>query len=370
MSSNPNDQQDDNLYGKDDLNWQKDQDEKKSQQSYSAATEEIRLDSLDPRLRNALKPFDVKGDGTVSLKEINEAAGYFKSEQRSSSRRHSLGKQLSETLKGENVIDLNLIPDDNAKLALAVFDFDGDGMVDESELRRAAESHETVLKGRKYAIWALTGVVLFTIFITGALSLAVYFIVGSMKDTAVDPTTGAMKVKNEDVPVNVESHGMTFLPDVMTDPETETSIVCVRYDQAADMFQSTVAGVNGRFVETEEWTGDITVKDIGSSNVNDEHGTMWTDDEIYMGDIVLTPSAECTTAYAAAASRMLYPDEEVNSRRKLSRGEMLENHRALRDRVVGSLFNGGGYNNNNNNRRLNQHDERDIILQWFKKNSL
>lgn len=250
-------------------------------------------------------------------------------------------------VKTGNVIDIDEIDDPQVRAALAMFDYDGNGTLDEAELRRAADAHKSVLRGRKYAILALIAMFLFTVLITGALSIAVYYIVGSQKDTTIDADTGTMMVKDhEDVEVNMKSHGKAFVPDAaIRDIHTGKPKNCVSHDKATQMFKNVYEGTTVRYAETDADTNDVKVYNAGTGS-SDEAAT-WSSTSIDMGGgVKLIPDLSCTNAMIDAGMAgeedgdgILVEDDGSNRRRrrKLTQNNLMRRHIQLRQQAMNDI---------------------------------
>jgi hypothetical protein len=251
--------------------------------------------------------------------------------------------------KPKCLIDINAIEDATLREALKRFDWDGDGELTDEELRTASESYRDVKRGRKYLTYALIAVVILTSLITGALSLSVYFIFASMKDTNVDETTGTMMVKDQlDMEVNVKSHGATFAPDlVMIDEESGVEKSCYDSDKVSEMFKTVSGGTYVTMVETDGETGHVSVYDVGvgasGADNNNRPGpkASWSDTDVsFAGGVVLKPDLSCSEDYYEVQvedeDAILDNDDETRrrQRRKLQEEYLLHRHLAHRDEVM------------------------------------
>jgi hypothetical protein len=254
--------------------------------------------------------------------------------------------------KPEQTIDINAVEDLLLKKALTYFDENEDGILTVQELRAASDSHRDVKRGQKYTLYALVAVFVLSALITGSLSLSVYFIFVSTKDTNIDTTTGTMMVKGQQgMEVGMKSHGATFAPDaVMFDEERGTEKQCYNSDKVKEIFKAVSSGSSVTMVNTDGETGDVSVYDVGvgASGANDNNGptskTTWSSTNVsFAGGTVLIPDRSCSKDYYEgqdvdeAEDAILDVDDETRlrrQRRKLEEEYSMCRHLVHRDEVM------------------------------------
>jgi hypothetical protein len=247
----------------------------------------------------------------------------------------------------EQTIDINAVKDPTLKEALKRFDGNGDGKLTVEELRIASDLVRDVKRGRKYTMYALVAVFILSALITGSLSLAVFLIFSSMKDTSVDTTTGTMMVKDQpSMEVNVKSHGATFSPDaVMFDEESGMEKHCYDSDKVSEMFKAVSSGSYVTMVNTDSETGDVSVFDlgVGASGADNNNGpaskATWSSANVsFAGGTVLIPDPTCSKDYYEGEDEdedviLDIDDETRRSKRRRRRRKLQEEYSQCRHLV-------------------------------------
>jgi hypothetical protein len=271
-------------------------------------------------------------------------------------RRSSFMDTINKTFKSSrqekptNVIDINAVEDPATQEALKLFDWNKDGKLTYEELRIASDLYRDVKRGYKYTIYALIAVFILAALITGALSLSVFFIFVSTKETNIDTTTGTMMVKDQPgIEVNVKSHGAKFAPDaVMIDEESGMKKNCFNGDKVSEIFKTVSSGTYVTIVDTDGETGDVSVYDVGMGPSGGENNNdvptpkaTWSSTNIsFAGGMVLKPNPNCSKNYYEGQDE----DEDVildvidgtrrRQRRKLQEEYSLCRHLSHRDEVM------------------------------------
>jgi hypothetical protein len=251
--------------------------------------------------------------------------------------------------KSEQTIDINAVEDPLLKKALTKFDWNGDGELSVEELRIASDLLRDVKRGRKYTVYALVAVFILLALITGSLSLSVFLIFASMKDTSVDTTTGTMMVKDHPgMEIGTKSHGAMFAPDaVMIDEEWGLEKRCYNSDKVKEMFKAVLGGTYVTLVNTDSETGDVSGYDIGvgataaDNNKGPESTATWSSTNVsFAGGMVLIPDPTCSNDYYEGQDEhedvILVVDDETRrrQRRKLQEEYSLCRHLVRRDEVM------------------------------------
>jgi hypothetical protein len=231
-------------------------------------------------------------------------------------------------------IVLKEILNDNLRTALMPFDRDGDGTIDAEELQQAAKDHQTVLMSRKILAWFSFALLLFTVIVCGGLSVGIYYIVFSMKDTYVNPSTGLMMVKAPDGSTDTNTAGIGIeLPTrtlgqgvTITSQETMGGRTCYSSDSVANMFVNVATGVTTSLAETNQDTDELHIYHLGNSDC-DESNIVWSNKDVQLGCVVMVPSLECTNMVRRGRYLSEFADTDA----------MQDRHRSLKEHVANMI---------------------------------
>jgi len=191
------------------------------------------------------------------------------------------------------------------------------------------------------------------IIVCGGLSVGIYYIVFSMKDTYVNPSTGLMMVKAPDGSTDSNTAGIFELPTrtlgqgvTITSQGTMDGRTCYSSDSVANMFVNVATGVTTSLAETNQDTDELHIYHLGSNSDCDESNIVWSNKDVQLGCVVMVPSLECTNM----ARRGRYLSEFTDT------DAMQDRHRSLKEHVanmiVGATTGGHGTSIDRSNRNL------------------
>ena len=258
-------------------------------------------------------------------------------------------------------IVLKEILNDNLRTALTPFDRDGDGTIDAEELQQAAKDHQTVLMSRKILAWFSFVLLLFMIIVCGGLSVGIYYIVFSMKDTYVNPSTGLMMVKAPDGSTDTNTAGIGIeLPTktvgqgvTITSQGTMDGRTCYSSDSVANMFVNVATGVTTSLAETNQDTDELHIYHLGNSDC-DESNIVWSNKDVQLGCVVMVPSLECTNMVRRGRYLSEFADTDTDA--------MQDRHRSLKEHVANTMVvaAAGGHGTTIDRSNRNLQDDGDI----------
>lgn len=233
-------------------------------------------------------------------------------------------------------IVLKEILNDNLRTALTPFDRDGDGTIDAEELQQAAKDHQTVLMSRKILAWFSFVLLLFMIIVCGGLSVGIYYIVFSLKDTYVNPSTGLMMVKAPDGSTDTNTAGIGIeLPTrtlgqgvTITSQGEMGGRTCYSSDSVANMFVNVATGVTTSLAETNQETDELHVYHLGNSDC-DQSNILWSNKDVQLGCVVMVPSLECTNMVRRGRYLSEFADTDTDA--------MHDYHRSLKEHVANMI---------------------------------
>jgi len=244
-------------------------------------------------------------------------------------------------------IDLKDVCGDDREL-FEELDTDGDGKLSREELVQCIRAKKASEKGRKVLRWWLGAAVVVYVITLVAFGGILHLQLQANKDTEL-ASSGTMMVKNKHtdgvdlrpLEVSMKSHGEVFTPTNSIIDATGTEKVCINDETVRKMFVSATKGTNAKFMQTDSTTGEVVVLEMAGNTCpttdgSPHHAASWNNEEIQLGSMVLVPSMECTEAAS-------------DGRRSLSRSNLMEHHRMLRDHTIHTHIlgkDGGDVNDN------------------------
>jgi len=229
-------------------------------------------------------------------------------------------------------LDLKDVCGDDREL-FEELDTDGDGKLSHEELVQCIRAKKASEKGRKVLRWWLGAAVVVYVITLVAFGGILHLQLQANKDTEL-ASSGTMMVKNKHtdgvdlrpLEVSMKSHGEVFTPTNSIIDATGTEKVCINDETVRKMFVSATKGTNAKFMQTDSTTGKVVVLEMAGNTCpttdgSPNHAASWNNEEIQLGSMVLVPSMECTEAAS-------------DGRRSLSRSDLMEHHRMLRDHTI------------------------------------
>jgi len=244
-------------------------------------------------------------------------------------------------------LDLKDVCGDDREL-FEELDTDGDGKLSREELVQCIRAKVASEKGVKVLRWWLSAAVVVYVITLVAFGGILHVQLQANKDTEL-ASSGTMMVKNKHtdgvdlrpLEVSMKSHGEVFTPTNSIIDATGTEKVCINDETVRKMFVSATKGTNAKFMQTDSTTGEVVVLEMAGNTCpttdgSPNHAASWNNEEIQLGSMVLVPSMECTEAAS-------------DGRRSLSRSDLMEHHRMLRDHTIHTHIlgkDGGDVNDN------------------------
>ena len=173
------------------------------------------------------------------------------------------------------------------------------------------------------------------ILVCGGLSVGIYYIVFSMKDTYVNPSTGLMMVKAPEGSTDTNTAGIFELPArtlgqgvTITSQGQMGGRTCYSSDSVANMFVNVATGVTTSLVEKDQETGELHVYHLGNSDC-DESTIMWSNEDVQLGCVVMIPNLECTNMVRRGRYLSEFVDTDTDA--------MQDHHRSLKEHVANTI---------------------------------